>query len=101
MTVKQTERRKDYGELREISTQISAIFDILNSMQQVEAARAEREKAIIEDLLKLKNTVDGNGKPGIKMDVKLLQEQQSRINVIGGAITLAIIADVMSRILSP
>lgn len=96
---KATERRKDYAQLNDIGGRIDELFAVLNEMKQIEAARAERERVLSEKVAQLDGAINGNGKPGMKTDLRIAQEQITRASVIGGMVTAAIIADIASRIL--
>ena len=95
-----TERRHDYSQLADIAAKVDEIISSLNEMRQTEAARIEREKVIAEKVAALDGIVNGNGKPGIKTDLRLAQEQIARASIIGGLITAAIVADVISRVMA-
>ena len=69
-------------------------------MQQVEAARGEREKAMREDLDKLKETINGNGKPGMKTDVQVLIDNDKKRGSNQNAIIVAIVIQIIMMVLT-
>lgn len=69
-------------------------------MQQNESARIEREKTIQEEIKKLKETINGNGKPGLKTDVQLLMESDKKRGTNQNAIIIAIVIQIIMMVLT-
>lgn len=57
---------------------IRDIKEMLTKHLQEEAARAERERAILDDVCKLKEKVEGNGKLGLIKEVLILQQNEEK-----------------------
>ncbi len=83
---------------KEILAQLANITAVLETMHQTEAARRERELHLTEIVTKDHETINGNGKPGLKTEVQLLKDSMGRINWAFGIFTAAIIADIASRL---
>jgi len=92
-----TERRK----LNEgLAQDIKEIKKMLTEHLLLEAAREERERAMHDDVKKLKETVHGNGKPGLKTDVQLLQDSEKKRAAIQNAIAIALIVQIILSLIS-
>lgn len=89
-------RRRSDEEYAGITTRLDDIITRLVDFEKREAARAH----IDDDVKKLKEAVQGNGKPGLKSEVQLIRDQLDRLNWAAGAVVMGIIADVLTRILA-
>lgn len=84
----------------DVLKEVRKIYEILNRIEQAEAARIEREKEFTHKLEVHDKAIHGNGTAGLKTEVRLLQESMGRVNWIGALFTAAIIADIASRLLA-
>jgi len=75
---------------------VKEIKNMLVEMKVLEAARATREKAMEIDVIDLKKSVNGNGKPGLKTDVQLLKDQMNRVYWLGGVVIVASIGNIIA-----
>jgi len=91
------ERRKVNEGLAQDIKRILERQEIMNNrlieIQTAEAARTEREVHTKHDVDCLNKIVNGNGVPGLKIDVQLLKEQMTRIYWLGGVIVVALIGN--------
>jgi len=86
---------------QEEQTQIGLIIDMLQRLEGkvdlAEAARHEREQTTDELVLSLKNSVKGNGKPGLEKDVLILQSRTIAMVWILAAIFGGVLADLVGH----
>jgi len=82
------QRRTNSQKLDEIHTALIEIKHTLAERQHLDEKIQEHEEFI-----------NGNGKPGLKARMALLEDNVKRTNWIGGIIATAILIDVMTRIL--
>jgi hypothetical protein len=81
----------------QILQEVMKIHVRLAEMSNTESARLEREKTASEMLITHEHVLNGNGKPGLKTEVQLLNVNMARINWLGGAVLAALVADIVSR----
>ena len=85
-----------------MATQAEKIDTILNIVQAIQldnAARDERDREVKKCVDEHQEILNGNGKPGLKTDIQLLQRNIKVINWIGAIMTGAILADIASRLI--
>jgi hypothetical protein len=87
------DRRKEMNE--GLAQDIKDIKKMLSDHLLLEAAREEREKTMRTEVDKLKEAVHGNGKPGLKTDVQLLQESEKKRAAFQNAIATAVIIQII------
>jgi hypothetical protein len=92
------ERRKEMNE--GLAQDIKEIKSMLATMQSSEAARCERERAMKDELDKIKDTVNGNGKPGLKTDVQVLMTNDEKRGKNQNTIIVAIIIQIIMMVLT-
>ncbi len=99
MSISKTiERRKEMNE--GLAQDIKDIKNILASMQQQEAGRCERERVMRDELDRIKEVINGNGKPGLKTDVQILMTNDEKRGKNQNAIIIAIVIQIIMMILT-
>jgi len=98
MTKTITERRHEINE--ELLEDIREIKGLLLAIQKADAARVERENRMRDDVDGLKETVNGNGKAGIKTDVELLKASDRKRTANQNAIIVAVIIQIIMTVIA-
>jgi hypothetical protein len=75
---------------------IKDIKKMLVEMQTLEAARNEREITVKRDIDSLNLAVNGNGKPGLKTDVQILQNKINGVYWLGGVVIVASVGNIIA-----
>lgn len=73
------------------------IDEILKLVQQISldnASRDAEQKRIVADVLSHKLAIEGNGKPGLKMDVEILKDSQRRTNILAMVLGTFLVTEV-------
>lgn len=77
--------------------------DILHAVDEIKTSIAvftERIDGLERTAKENKESIKGNGKPGLETRTTLLEKQMNLVSWIGGALFLAILGDIMTRILN-
>lgn len=89
---------------REIDRDINRkLDDVLNIVTEIKTNNAvcEQRLGILEQTARSnKEAIKGNGHPGLESRTMLLEKQMASINWIGGALLLAVLGDLVTRILN-
>ena len=84
---------------RESDTRIDDILRAVGEIKTSIAVFTSDMHSLKETAKENKEAIKGNGKPGLETRTTLLEKQMNVINWIGGVLLLAILGDIMTRIL--
>lgn len=79
---------------------LDEVLDAIHEIRQQEAARNEREASMKQSIAEHEQFINGNGKPGLKSEFAVVKQDISRINWIGGVLLVAVIGDIVARIMA-
>ena len=84
---------------RESDTKIDQILTAVNKIETSIAVFTGRVEHLELVAKENKEAIKGNGKPGLETRTVLLEKQMSVVSWVGAVLLLAIIGDIMTRIL--